>query len=649
MKNETINGTWISGSAAMIFAGIELLLFLFVPGVREWFQKFSNENMVFYAVFLMTFAIVFLGANCFLYKREFSINISLPVQWGLLLLGLAAGIGFLMKMIMNEGRVLGVLITDFVWHRIPYILSFLTVLGIAFVLLWCWRQDEKKEKGHIFYVIDVIIAAASGFSLYIPNYLAADPLHGHAYYSSIYDVAHGTPYDDLFTSIYGHYAIFLRWPVKTIGNGNIKDAALLMALLGGLATFLALWALHQNIRDNKVRILAALSIGFPVIGTRLNNYWQVQPHRVLFTCIFLFYGAVYNKYKFKGAKIFGYVLATLAIVWNTETGLVCAAAWVAFLCYEYTNEKDFFRGKTLLFLLIQVLAAVAAFFGAVVFVGIYNLIHGGSWNSLSTFLYPLLTKEYMDGFLRIDLPNFISAYMLVLALFLMGMVWSLAHHRIFRREQAVKREADRAFVFLASVLGLGQITYFMNRAVYYNLDLIHVVVVVLLCIFLDHNIFAWKEFRKNGFQGVGMKNGFRGVMVVWMTVILVGTSLGTIMQGGYHICLRGEREYQDLSKVYELLDEIKKDVPINTFGFGQGVPELYGLMEWDTRCHVIDFSDRTEQQLQYVRERLENEDSFFAYIQDAEFILEEQQGIWHRYKSYEYAGDEYGAFLRVSY
>ena len=169
MKNEKINGTWISGFAAMVFAGIELLLFLFVPGVREWFQKFSNENMVFYAVFLMSFVAVFLGANCFLYKKEYSIQISLPVQWGLLLLGLAAGIGFLMKMIMNESRVGGVQASDFVWHMIPYILTFSVVLGIAFVLLWCWRQEEKREQGHIFYVIDVIIAAASGFSLYIPN------------------------------------------------------------------------------------------------------------------------------------------------------------------------------------------------------------------------------------------------------------------------------------------------------------------------------------------------------------------------------------------------------------------------------------------------------------------------------------------------
>ena len=652
MKRETISGTWTAGLLALGCAGLELLLFLFVPAVRGGFQKLGNENMVFYGVFLLSFALVFLAANGLLKNREFSLPQKPAVKWTAAGIGLLFGIWFLVKLLLNEEKSMGMVLSlgvveTFLWQRVPILTDILAVAAVAAVLLWLWRKEERQRGNLLCYGIYLLVSAAAGYSLYMPNDLQADPLHGHAYYTSIYSVVHGRAFDDLFTSIYGHYAILLRWPVKIIGNGNIKDAALLTALLGGLGTFLVLWAIHQNIRDNKIRILAALAIGFPVIGTRLNNYWQVQPHRVLFTCIFLFYGVVYNKYKFKGAKLLGYILATLAIVWNTETGLVCAAAWAAFLCYEYTNENDFFRGKTLLFLLIQILAAAATFFGAVVFVGVYNLIHGGSLNSLSTFLYPLLTKEYMDGFLRIDLPNFISAYMLVLALFLMGMVWSLAHHRIFRKDQAVKGEADRAFIFLASVLGLGQITYFMNRAVYYNLDLIHVVVVALLCVFLDRSIFAWKAFRENGFQGVGIKDGFRGVMVVWITIILVGTSLGTVMQGSYHLYLRGERKYQDLSPVYELLSELKKDTPINTFGFGQGVPELYGLMEWDTRCHVIDFSDRTEQQLQYVRERLENEDSFFAYIQDAQFILEEQQGVWHRYKSYEYAGDEYGLFLRV--
>ena len=133
---------------------------------------------------------------------------------------------------------------------------------------------------------------------------------------------------------------------------------------------------------------------------------------------------------------------------------------------------------------------------------------------------------------------------------------------------------------------------------------------------------------------------------IFMTVILTALSLGTLVQSGHAMNERAQRGYQNMDSLYAFLEELKLDVPINTFGFGQGVPELYGLMGWDTRCHVIDFSDRTELALQYVRDSLEHEQGFFAFIQDAEFILEEQQGVWYTYKTYEYAGDQYAFFLR---
>lgn len=650
MKRETINGTWTAGLLALGCAGLELLLFLFVPAVRGGFQKLGNENMVFYGVFLLSFALVFLAANALLKNRKFSLPQKPAVKWTAAGIGLFFGIWFLTKLLLNEEKSMGTvlflgLVETFLWQRVPILIDILAVAVAAAVLLWFWRKEERQRGTLLYYGIYLLVSAAAGYSLYMPNDLQADPLHGHAYYTSIYSVVHGRAFDDLFTSIYGHYALFFRWPLKILGNGNIREAVALTALIGGVSVFLALWAMHQYVKSSRGRILGALSIGLPVIALRLENYWQVQPLRVVFTCLFLFYGALYNKKKFRGGRIVGYALAMLAIVWNTETGVVCAISWAAFSCYQYLEREDWKSLRTLLFVAGQLLAAGASFAGAVVTVNLYNLIHGGTWNSVETFLYPLLKEDYMTGYLRTDLPDFVSAYMLVLALFLGGMVWSLAGHRFFRGEPGKTREIH-SFVFLASVLGLGQITYYMNRAEYFNLDLIHVPVTVLLCVFLDQSLPGWRGFLAKQGRKAGWRELGKGVAAILLTLVLTAVSLGTMVQGAYQAQKRQELGYRDMDSAYEFLALLQQDLPINTFAFGQGVPELYGLMGWDTRCHVIDFSDRTELALQYVRDSLEQEEYFFAFLQDAEFILEENPGVWYPYKQYEYAGDVYVYFRR---
>lgn len=287
-----------------------------------------------------------------------------------------------------------------------------------------------------------------------------------------------------------------------------------------------------------------------------------------------------------------------------------------------------------------------SFFGAYGIVNVYNLLHGGEINSLRTFLYPLLTGEYMTGYLRMNLPDVAAGYMLELVLFLGAVVWSFSGHFFLNKKQKGESSEKHQFLFFAGILGLGQITYYMNRAAYFNLDIVYTIFVVLVCIYLEAGIDALREVKGENFREKSSKELLKINTAIIMTIILTALSLGTFVQSGHELNERAGRGYQDMSSVYAFLEELKKDVPINTFGFGQGVPELYGLMGWDTRCHVIDFSDRTELSLQYVRDSLEHETGFFAFIQDAEFILEEQTGVWYAYKTYEYAGDEYAFFMR---
>ena len=77
----------------------------------------------------------------------------------------------------------------------------------------------------------------------------------------------------------------------------------------------------------------------------------------------------------------------------------------------------------------------------------------------------------MDGLLRVDLPEFASAYMIILVLFFMACAWGISHIWFVRtQEEADSQHLLRVcFTFAAAVLSLGQITYFINRAAYHNL------------------------------------------------------------------------------------------------------------------------------------------------------------------------------------
>lgn len=645
-KREKVNSNWIAGIFAIAAAQIFLAGFLKIPAFSAVLERLGNQNLIFYVIYLGIFVISFFAVAWILKKCD----IQLPGQLGPILgIGtLVVSLLFLLCIFRNEEQLLGMVLSlgviePFLWLKIPKMISVMAVvLGSAFVFLRI-KADTSRGKENEFYLFYAGMAVLSGWSLYMPNYLEADPLHGHAYYVSLYNVVHGRAYDDLFTSMYGHYAIFFKWPLKLIGNGNIQDAALLIAILGGLAAFLCMLVIHRFCKNSVVRILGAVASVLPVVGLRLNNYWQVQPHRILFSAIFLAYAVWYLDRRSRGKAIGGYLLAVLAIVWNTETGVVCALSWAALQCYLYLDVHRFWSLKSFGFYGLQVLVAAGSFLGAYGFVNLYNLIHGGTWNSLRTFLYPLLTEEYMTGYLRTNLPTVAGEYMVVLVVFLSAFVWSMLRNRVLNPEDTNASSRKHQLVFFAAILGLGQITYYINRAEYFNLDIIYVIFVILACIFLETAI-TGQSF--DGWKEKSWKEITKINTALVMTVILTALSLATLVQGGHQLNIRAQNGSQDMESVYAFLEELKKDVPINTFGFGQGVPELYSLMGWDTRCHVIDFSDRTELSLQYVRDSLEQEDGFFAFIQDAEFILEEQEGVWYKYKTYEYAGDEYGFFLR---
>lgn len=106
---------------------------------------------------------------------------------------------------------------------------------------------------------------------------------------------------------------------------------LMIAALGTLAHVCAFLVLELTVESRILRALGAVAAAFPVLGMRGGYYWQVWPHRMIFPMILLLYAAILMKKQWWNVwtGLAGYLICLLAILWNTETGVILAVAWMA--------------------------------------------------------------------------------------------------------------------------------------------------------------------------------------------------------------------------------------------------------------------------------------------------------------------------------
>ena len=218
--------------------------------------------------------------------------------------------------------------------------------------------------------------------------------------------------------------------------------------------------------------------------------------------------------------------------------------------------------------------------GAYAAVELYNLMSGGHITGIREFLFPLLQSSYMDGLLRVDLPDFASAYMVILVLFFIACARGISHIWFVRaQDETDSRHLLRVcFTFAAAVLSLGQITYFINRAAYHNLEIIHIPCILLLCTFAEEGMNTFQTFRiknMNSFSGMQI---FKGTFTAVSLLVLMTVSTGNIIQYGQNTALR--EELHNEQELNDFAAHIAANIPENTYAFGIGVPEIYSILRW---------------------------------------------------------------------
>ena len=136
----------------------------------------------------------------------------------------------------------------------------------------------------------------------------------------------------------------------------------------------------------------------------------------------------------------------------------------------------------------------------------------------------------MDDLLRVDLPKFPSAYMVIVALFFLACAWGVSHMWfLHKQEESESAVLPACYAFATAVLSLGQITYFINRAAYHNLEIIHLPAVLLLCMMTETGLETFRTFHIKKLDSFSGMDVFRGAFTAMALLVLMTLCTGTVV------------------------------------------------------------------------------------------------------------------------
>lgn len=464
-------------------------------------------------------------------------------------------------------------------HSIPgLVYLFVMCNSVVIALLFIGRSRGKGRKTRV--AVSILVVFLQMWFLYTPNFFR-DTLgalfHIDAYTNSIINTLNYAPLEQYSCSIYGHYGILYILPVKLLqltGINQWEAVTLAIAVFGGCTFALEYWILSKIIENDVVFVLAV--VGSAVVSVQIyhGQYYQMLPHRYVFQAVILAGITAAGKKDGKIFNAFMWVMAGTAIVWNTETGIVCALVWMLGSMYMELRSQAKYSAAVICRGLVRFSLAVIGAYG---FVNLYNLAVGGNTISFVTFLYPLGSESYQVEGLQLPLQLPWAGYFLpiLILLCLLGYYF----------ERVIKLEVNgiQLVVIMAAVLGIGVYTYYMNRAATTNAAIVSFPFIVALSYIIDKSV-AKGELKINKERMALQMSSFMCL------IIMVSMALSTVSTFGATLTEKNQSVYETES-LNQFVEEVREKVPEDAVAFGGGTAQLYAYMDRSTGIYIADWED----------------------------------------------------------
>ena len=377
-------------------------------------------------------------------------------------------------------------------HLIMYILF------VIFVIFFLFKYEEyKKIRYFLIFIVFVFIIWIS--SLFITHDFSQNGYvlhHFDAYYYPIVKIQNGlTPLVD-FNSLYGNYSYVFAFILSFFSTDKMYIFSILCSLLIFISFGLFSFFSYKSINN---KIIWFLIVGFYLFECNtiiLYNYGfqylQYIPHRIIFPMILLCYIWYYLDKKSEKIiyKVIGFIISSLALFWNFETGIFVLATWFLFLLYEilyYYKLSEFKLYKKDLKKIGLLLLFSIVFYCSLII--IITFIRTGKLLSLVDLIYGISIFSG-NGFFM-ERMNLLHPWIVVVILYSVGITIAISHLRMFKKDNNNFR--IDALYFVLSILGIGIFSYYQGRSVIMYFLFVIYPVIILLGMFLDNIAIKYKK------------------------------------------------------------------------------------------------------------------------------------------------------------
>lgn len=479
----------------------------------------------------------------------------------------------------------------------PFLL-FASVIFFCFILYYVILKfpgifaetKENNRTGQSFIItVSILLTAFSVYNFYNINFTNySDTHHLHAYFNSISNIFWGQPFTENILSVYGHYAFFY-YPILKIAyllkiNNILKVYLLTNCLLVGITTIIWIRILCWNIQSRVIQFPAIVAIcRFTMLFSPV--YPQLYPLRAFSIAVAALMISLWyrNKSHRSNITIIGYIISTLLVIWNTETGLFSLITWSALHICSHLQTKQTDTKKIALYLFLIPLS----FSMALLMCGMMNVIFSGNLIPIQDFIFPLLSQNYMTDILEYPLSSFPSAWMSIMFMLFSFLCYGLKDTKLYSNHPEKSDFTSICFAF--AILGIGTISYAINRPAYGNFYIILQLASLLIAITADKYRMVWVQKMIN-IKKVSVIYFFKYLIGIMCFFILCILTLSTFINAA--INLQYSPQHKDETEILEIVNWMsilnkKHDAAV----IGASASLIYAYEGWDPGIYYMDLSD----------------------------------------------------------
>jgi len=330
------------------------------------------------------------------------------------------------------------------------------------------------------------------------------------------------------------------------------------------------------------------------------TYPAVSPIRTLFPmilCAFITFLYKHNKsIWFTKWFYIGYAICSLAVLWNTETGMGCIVGFTAYIFVKMWQTNPLISGRMCLLYFSCSAFAIGSILTAIVIVNIYNFFCGSYQLIFRSFFYPYVSNSWTTEDLRCNVPLGNHAWVYIVILFLSCSAWALYHTRLFHIKKCELME-EAPLIAGISFTGIIVFAYYINEAHWGCMDIVHKIATCLVALILYK---FWSVIPATNENGKPESQLHRAIVV--LALMIFSLLALQVVNDPIRISARYKAGAYNVSLLEENINTLAAEIPKETYGVGQGINIIYHELGWKNHAK---YRDTTAIDVAYNQDSLE--------------------------------------------